>query len=179
MEPTAKTPAAHAALSARILDEGEIVIFAIKPSPWFVPLASWPVVLVAMLVAALAQTGDLASSLPQRTVFVLCVAVACVRVMMASAQWISRLYILTNLRVMRIRGIFQAEVFDCPLRRISSTRIDSTLGQRVLRLGNLEFDTYPDKPCDVDWLTISRPDEIKKMVDEAIAKVHSSGSRGA
>jgi uncharacterized membrane protein YdbT with pleckstrin-like domain len=171
-------PATRAAVSARLLDEGEIVIFAIKPSAWYVVLASWPVVFVAFLIAALAQTGDLASSLPQRTVFILCVAAACLRVMIAAAQWISRLYILTNLRVMRVRGIFQAEVSDCPLRRIEATRVDSTFGQRILRVANLEFITAADKPCDVDWLTISRVDEIKQLVDQAIAKVHGSAGPG-
>ena len=37
------------------------------------------------------------------------------RLMFAVLQWMSRLYVLTDMRILRLSGIFAPELFDCPL----------------------------------------------------------------
>ena len=42
--------------------------------------------------------------------------------MWALLQWTNRLYVLTDLRIVSITGVFNAQIFDCPLRKIARTQ---------------------------------------------------------
>jgi len=39
------------------------------------------------------------------------------RLMWAIQQWTARLYVLTDMRILRIAGVFNVSIFDCPLRK--------------------------------------------------------------
>src|SRR5690242_13114767 len=92
-------------LTRHLLRDGELVILILKPSIWFIPLSSLKfiaLVLVGML--ALRLFGD---HVPHPVVyFEAGVFLIAGRLMVAILQWTGRLYVLTDLRIARISGVF-------------------------------------------------------------------------
>jgi hypothetical protein len=170
-DPTQTLSVSASLVPAWMLDDGEIVILAIKPSPWFVLLASGPVVAFAL---ALAAAGFLAgrwfeSTLLGETVALLALLAGALRVVVAGLQWMGRLYVLTNRRILRLRGAVRVDVFQAPLHEIEDvslavTRLEGFIGN----VGSLFFG-FPDER-DPGWLFISQPLEVKAIIEEAVGK---------
>jgi hypothetical protein len=88
--------------------------------------------------------------------------------MWAVLQWMSRLYILTDLRIIRLSGVFTLDVFDCPLRKIARTRILYTVRERILGLGSVEIIPADENYPIGMWQTIARPVAINDQIVAAI-----------
>src|SRR5262245_46491126 len=97
------TLAADGLVPAQLLDGGEIIILALKPSLWFVPIVSLRWLALAVLLFACAQWSGLAGY--SWTLIQVALIIAFGRLGYAMLQWASRSYYLTNRRVMRIRGV--------------------------------------------------------------------------
>jgi hypothetical protein len=159
-------------LSAHILRDGELVLLILKPSIWYIPLSSLRFATAVIILAIFARlTND------QHVIGYIETATFLIagRVMWAVLQWMGRLYLLTDLRVVSLSGIFNVEIFDCPLRKIARTRLLRTMRERVLRLGSLEI-----IPCDEStpvsvWQTIARPAEVQLQVITAIRRAKHNG----
>ena len=157
------------------LDGGEIVVLAIKPSPWFVLFRSvrWLaaltfVVLALRLVPAAASWISTINQVGQAAA----VLVVVVNVM----QWVSRLYVLTNRRMMRFHGVWNIAIFEIPLTRIDGTTLHVAAYERLTRLGTIIFDT-PSEPIDVPrWSNIARPQEVQTNIDNAIRRAKNCAS---
>ena len=106
---------------AHLLDRDEIVILAVKPSLWFVLFVSARWLALAGVVIVLAALFDQPFMLDTLTLVEGALALAAARVGIALLQWASRLYVLTNRRVIRVRGILRVDVFECQLSRIQNT----------------------------------------------------------
>jgi hypothetical protein len=83
-------------------------------------------------------------------------------------QWMGRLYVLTDMRILRLSGVFNINIFDCPLRKVARTRVVRSMRERLLRLGSIEV-----TPCDADcppgiWNTIAKPDLVNDQIVAAI-----------
>lgn len=167
-------PAAEAEIASaeQILQGGEEIILAIKPSPWFVVLVSWPVLLAAAAVAgATYGAGEwLNAALPRGGIYLLCTAAAAIRLMVGSLQWMARLYMLTNLRVMRIRGVSQADIRVHLLQKIARTRCSASRGERIFGVGTLSFDVPGEDTAETAWVHISKPNEVEEAVNQAIRR---------
>lgn len=156
----------------RQLQDGEAIILAVKPSRWFVLLASWPVVLLALMVAgATWAAGEFYGAKEDpRLVVLVCSGVACTRVTIACFQWHARLYILTDRRVLRIRGILREDVYQCPLKDIRDLRLVVTLPERPLGVGTLLFQRDKPDNNEGDWFHLARPAEVERAVREALSR---------
>ncbi|MFW6132325.1 MAG: PH domain-containing protein [Planctomycetota bacterium] len=172
MSPSAEqaeaAPAAEALVPARLLDDGEAVLLAVKPSGWFVLLASWPVVLVAAAlgVAVYFAEGVLPAAHP--AAMLVCTAAALLRLVLACLQWLGRVYVLTDKRILRIRGIARLDVVQCPLHKIDRTDLVATRGERFFALGTLTFLAEGLSADASAWVNLARPHDVKAVVDEAI-----------
>lgn len=156
----------------KLLDAGEVVILAIKPSFWFVLLNSFPALAAA---AGVALVGYVFAKLgvewmTPKVVLTICAAIALAKVLASCIQWAGRLYILTNVRIMRVRGVLRADVFQCPLRQITATRLVATLPEKVLAVGSLCFEVRDNTTQETAWLHIAQPAEIHEIVREAIRR---------
>ncbi len=162
---------------AHLLDGGEVVLFAIKPSLWFVLFASvrWLVVLAAAIGMApwlATASGWTSGSLIAKAAL----ALAAARVGFAVLEWASRLYVLTNRRVMRIRGIFNIHLFECSLLKIENTGVLLTWYQRLFGLGTVSFATAGTGPYAATWEHVAHPLEVHEQIRAAIGRAR--GSRG-
>lgn len=173
MTPTADAaPAAGSVKTANaqeLLHEGETIILAVKPSAWMPVLSSCPVLLVAVLVACGAIVADhMAVGVPAHMVLLACVAVACVRLMIACGHWMGCLYVLTSRRVLSIEGLTRVVIDECPLSRISAARLSATTGERMLSLASLLFENASGEPMETTWPCLANPAEVQEAVNQAI-----------
>lgn len=162
--------------AVQLLDGGEIVEFSIKPSLWFILLSSLKVVVAALAMAAgvaiIALSGD---GWTQRSAvfFAGILFVALVRVLIGSLQWASRVYVLTNRRAMRVSGVLDVSVVDCPLARISAAHVRMTISHRLLRLGTIRMTPADDRLPTVNWEHVARPAMIHERLVRAIHRAQS------
>ncbi len=161
---------------AHLLSGGEIVVLAIKPSLLFVLFRSFRwIVAVALLIALGYSLAGHVGWLNARGMVRFAALLALIPVVVALLQWFSRLYVLTNRRVMRIRGIFNVNVFECPLSRIQNTFLTLALYERVFRLGSIAFATAGTGGVEAVWENIAHPLEIHERVRNAVRRAQNSG----
>jgi hypothetical protein len=171
------TPLAAAELvPEHLLDGDEIVLFAIKPSLWFVVFTSarWLAGLIVVLCLARwieALVPGINRPLLARAVL----ALAGARVGFAVLEWASRSYVLTNRRVMRIRGIFNITIFECALLQIQNTFLTLTWYERLLGLGSISFATAGSGTAEATWSTVAHPLEVHEQVRAAINRARGQG----
>ena len=168
-----KEPGRHSIddlLPSDLLGSDEAVILAIKPSPWTVVFLSFRLVAVAMGAAVLTMLVGPALELGRMATIIIevCALVAVGRVAFAVLQWLSRTYVLTTKRVIRIRGVFTIDIFQCALVRIQNTFLVLTLLQRLLNLGNIELTTAGTGSVEAIWRHCKDPLGVHQQLLHAI-----------
>lgn len=165
---------------AQLLQGGEVVILAIKPSVWYIVLVSWPVlataVLLPLLMMVAMRTFNVAGQVLLGTASSLCTLAAILRIGLAIYQWTGRLYVLTNLRIMRIRGLAHMDVFDCPLIKIAKVLPSQMMIEKPLELGSLLFELRGETDQaaaaqEHSWNHIARLNEVYSIVSETIRRL--------
>ncbi|MCK4658954.1 MAG: PH domain-containing protein [Phycisphaerae bacterium] len=158
-------------LPVDLLDGGEVVILALKPSLWFVLFdsAKWMVAGVVLIVGAALAGGRMEGvsylTLAQGTMLV----VAC-RVAVALLRWVSRFYVLTDRRVLRIHGVLRANILDIALTDIINTRVTALWHERLAGLGTLRFACQSAEQNNTSWCHLAKPDEVHSQVRRAIER---------
>jgi membrane protein YdbS with pleckstrin-like domain len=152
------------------LQEGEEILYQAYPSR--VPLLP-PLTLAA--VAALA--GLVGWNLSQQVwVLVLAGAVVAVALVMALARYVRLAachYVLTDRRLLRLRGILSQSSMDSYLDKINNVEHHQTLWGRLLGYGDVEIDTASESGAEV-FPQISQPLAFKRAVDAATAAYHAT-----
>lgn len=176
VEPASAAAIAADVVPAHLLDGGEIVVLAIKPSLWFILLVSkrW-IAGAALVLAAASLAGKTALTLP---IMQLAVGLLIGRLLWATMQWSTRLYVLTNRRIMLIRGVFNVQLFECALTRLQNTWMTFSLAERILRLGSIHLSTAAgaDAGGTATWKTVARPIEVHEHIRAAIGRASSRGN---
>jgi uncharacterized membrane protein YdbT with pleckstrin-like domain len=164
-------------LPAHLLDGGEIVILAIKPSLWFIIFSSARWLITMGVVAALA--GFIGRHIPQLnspTIIQGASVLAAARLGLAVLQWVSRLYVLTNRRIMRLTGILNVDLFECPLTKIQNTYLSLAWYERVTGLGTISFATAGTGGVEASWANVNNPLELHERVRSAIHRAQHPGN---
>jgi hypothetical protein len=165
----AVTAAPLAALLTRhIIQDGEIILLILKPSIWFIILSMLRFAAFIAIIMLAAIVFDDRFPGPARTYVEIGTFLIVARLMWAILQWMSRLYILTDMRIIRLSGVFTLNVFDCPLRKIARTRILYTMSDRILRLGSIEIIPSDENYLIGLWQTIRHPLAINDQIVAAI-----------
>jgi len=175
MTPSAKSAAiagSQALVPERLLDQGEVVILAIKPSAWFVLVYSWPIIAVAGALAAASYIAQASFQLDVRpsVVLLVCAIMVVLQLFVACCQWVGRLYVLTNIRIMRVRGIFRVDLFQVHLKNVAEVVLTTNLPEKALAIGSLYFKVPNSTADEPGWLHISRPAETHEIVRDAVMR---------
>lgn len=169
-EPANLLAEADALVPDELIQDGEVILLAVKPSRWHVLLASWPVLVLAGVVigATVAASRFFEAAVNERMVALICSAIACTRVTIACFQWLGRLYVLTDRRVIRLRGVFRQDVFQRPLKQLQRLQVTATPPERLVGIGSLlfEFDT-PGPRGEGDWTHLVEVREVHQAVADA------------
>jgi hypothetical protein len=171
----AAAPSLAALLTGHILHDGELVILILRPSLWFIVLQSLPAAAVVLLMAIIAAVADGHVTRHDRSYVAAALLLISARLMWSTLQWMGRLYILTDLRILRISGVFTIDLFDCPLRKVATTTLTALPGERLLGVGSIVIEPKMELVEPGVWQTIAQPREIHEKVVATIARAKQNG----
>jgi len=168
-EANSKPIAAVDVVPPHLLDGGEIVILAIKPSLWFIIFSSarW-LAAVLLIIITSKWLGEWIRPLNSLQIIQGALVLAAARLAFGVLQWVSRLYVLTNRRIMRLTGIINIDLFECPLTKIQNTYLTLAWYERITRLGTISFATAGTGGVEASWANANNPLELHERVRSAI-----------
>jgi hypothetical protein len=162
-------------LAGHILRDGEVILLLLRPSRWYILLTSLRFLAAVAILMTLAVIFDDKLGFLSRQYFDLGIFAMSCRLMWATLQWMGRLYVLTDMRILRLSGVFTVNVFDCPLRKVARTILEGTLAERLLRLGSIVIVPQDeDKPLGT-WRIISQPRQVHEQILAAINRARHNG----
>lgn len=153
-----------------LLNGSEIIILAIKPSLWCVLLECGRWLGVLLLIAVAAGLAERMSWLSgqMRLLLAACLVAMAVRLAYGLLRWQSRVYILTNLRVLRIRGLMRVEMFQCYLLRLKDVTLSVSMAERILGLGTIGLVSESSDGPTACWSNVRNPERVRRQILDAI-----------
>ncbi|MEO0586805.1 MAG: PH domain-containing protein [Planctomycetota bacterium] len=166
-----------AVLPSHLLDGGETVLLLLKPSLLFVVLAPLRTLTTLVVFTVLLAAADayLTAAVYRDEIFLVGMAAIGLRLFWQFLEWLSRAYVLTDRRLIRVRGVLTVQILECPLPRIQHTELVRILREQLFGLGTLAFTTAGTGAIDAAWEMINRPGEVQQEVVRAIRRY---GGRG-
>ncbi len=172
------SPSLATLLASHILRDGELVLLILKPSFWFVLLSSLRFIAIVLILAMAAKVFDTHLPGPNRNYQETAVTIIGVRLLWATLQWMGRLYILTDLRILCVWGVFNIELFDCPLRKVARTRLVRGLADQAVAVGSIEIIPQDESSPFGVWQTVGRPKKVHEQILATISRAKQGGSCG-
>jgi uncharacterized membrane protein YdbT with pleckstrin-like domain len=165
-------------IPSHLVDEGEQIIFAVKPSLWFIFF--YPARVIALVAAALVASRYYPHLSEQVSRYIMQIGAVIIflQLLFAFLEWVSRLYVLTDRRVMRIRGIFNIDIFEAPLVKIQNTYLTFALHERLFGLGTILIATAGTAWIEASWLNVNQPRELHERLRAAIREAHRRWTNG-
>lgn len=157
-------------MSGQLLRDGEIVLLMIRPSRWFILLSSLKFLAVIAILMSLAVIYDERLRFLSRSYIDAGVFAMSARLMWATLQWMGRLYILTDRRILRVAGVFAVDVFECPLRKVARTILDCTFREKLCRIGSIVIIPEEERSPLGTWRMVSRPAQVHERIVAAISR---------
>jgi hypothetical protein len=160
------------ALPKDLIDDGEIVILLLRPSPLYVVLSSLGgLVMIALITFALAYLARLPwVGWSDRQAFMLGFGLAGLRLGWQMLEWGSRMYVLTDRRIITRGGVLRVVVFHTQLKNIQHTSVFASVRERVAGLGTIGFATAGSDTFEAFWTMIRQPFAVHRIVVDAIRR---------
>lgn len=161
-----------AALARDLLEPDEIVILLLRPSLWYVPLSALASLgLIALATFALAYMSRLPwAGWNDVQVFALGAGLAALRLCWQVMDWLSRVYVLTDRRIVTRGGVVRLSVYQAPLKNIQHTAVFAGMRERLFGLGTVGVATAGSDTFDSLWVMISQPHHVHRTVAEAVRR---------
>jgi hypothetical protein len=162
-------------LTRHIVRDGEIILLTLKPSLWTIFFSTLPAVGLALIIMIGARLWA------QHHVHIgveIGMMLIAGRAAWAVLSWTGKLYLLTDMRIVRIAGVFTPQIHDIPLRKVARTRLTASVRERLWRLGSIEIIPESDHwPWSV-WQTIPHPRQIDETIRRTVARAKQGGCHG-
>ena len=178
-ETGADEAAARAAgmLPAELLQPGEIIVLLLKPSPWFILLA--PLRTLTGIVV-LAMAVDIANSylslgMSRQNTLLAALTLLLFRLFWQFLEWLSRVYVLTDRRIITVAGVIRVRVFETSLQNIQHTSMLFSLRERLLGLGTIAFATAGTAISETFWLMITSPLTVHQKIIQTLSRYSNRG----
>lgn len=160
------------------LHPGERVLYAGHPS-WrstldFYVKGLLAVALVALVVAVISGLGE---GGPAEGLVTLVAVIGVALVLLAGfLRRVATSYTITNRRLHIKRGIVSRTIQETRLARVQNVNYHQGVLQRVLQIGDVDFDTAAGEDYNFVFTGVSEPDEVVRMVDRATGASPASPS---
>ncbi|MEX0777626.1 MAG: PH domain-containing protein [Phycisphaeraceae bacterium] len=163
-------PRITALLPPQLLQGGELIILLLKPSPWFIILESLRTLTALMMLLVIAWVLAKYDLLPmgQRDVVLAGIAIGGLRLFWQFLEWLSRVYVLTDRRIIRVRGVLRVHVFECPLKQVQHTTAIYSVPERLVGLGTIGFATAGTAVTEAYWQMVAKPLQVHQTVVETL-----------
>jgi hypothetical protein len=172
-EAPAATAAEQKAAAAVALRDDEIIQLSIRPSPWSILVNSCKLIIAMMLLAAalvIYSQGQPALGASIALLGTLLVAFS--GVLIATLQWATHLYVLTNRRVMRFGGIFSVSVVELGLTQVGDAQVRPAWYRPWLHMASIGIVPRGDGQGEMLWEHVARPDEVQEILIRAIRRAN-------
>jgi len=153
------------------LSPGERVIFQGHPS-WRAILGFY---LKGILVAAIAGFLFKLFGAGSGTVFLVVLVIVGLTVLAGFVKRVATTYTITDRRLNIKRGIVSREVQETRLERVQNVNYSQSVYQRVMQIGDVDFDTAAGDDYNFVFAGVADPGEVVHRVDQATG----AGSAGA
>lgn len=172
---------AAAMLPADLLHDDEIIILMLRPSVLYVILNSiTSLALIGLLTFLLAYLARFSTPLVLWTdaeAFVIGAMLVTLRLAWQTLDWFSRVYVLTDRRIIRRMGVLRVAIFQADLKMIQHTSVFRRVRERAFGLGTIGFATAGSDVYEAFWVMIAQPFRVHKTVVEAIRRYGKPGKR--
>lgn len=161
-----------AILPAELLQPGEVIILLLKPSLWYLLLAPLRTLLMIVLLSfAVFYLCDYVSlPISKHDVLIAGGGLFGLRVFWQFLNWLSRIYVLTDQRVIRVKGVFHVEIFEAPLKKLQHTQMTFLVRERIFGLGSIHFSTAGTDFTEASWEMINHPLEAHQTIIRTMNK---------
>ncbi len=173
-----------------LVPPGERVVYHARPSVWYILIRGLPDALpgVVLLVLVLVLRGaivGLAGGLDRELaavvdrvlgrlalLFLLYVAA---RLIWAALDWFCRKYVMTDARLVALRGVLHTVRFDLPHRRVQHLAVTRSLLERVFGVGTIAAASAGTDAHEIVWRSVARPDDALRAVRARVDQVARAG----
>ncbi len=151
------------------LGPGESVIFEGHPS-WrsildFYVKGAVALVIIAALVALVARV--LGDEIDWTLVGIVLVVGAAIGLLAGFIKRVATRYTITTRRLNVKHGIVARDVQETRLERVQDVRYSQSVLQRLLQIGDVDFDTAADDPTSFVFAGVANPGEVVELVHSA------------
>jgi len=162
------------------LGPGERVLFEGHPS-WRAILdfylKGFALTAVVCLLVALA-TGVIGDETNSGLVVLIAIAGVGITVLVGFIKRVATSYTITNRRLHIKRGIVSRTIQETRLERVQNVNFTQSVVQRVLQIGDVDFDTAAGDDYNFVFAGVAEPAEVVSQVDEATRSLGSTGGLG-
>jgi uncharacterized membrane protein YdbT with pleckstrin-like domain len=155
------------------LSPGEQVIFQGHPS-WRAILGFYlKGLVVAAVIGAIAKLVGASST----TVFLIVLVVLGLTVLIGFVKRVATTYTITTRRLNIKRGIISREIQETRLERVQNVNYRQSVYQRVMQIGDVDFDTAATDDYNFVFVGVADPGEVVHSVDQATGAA-AAGTHG-
>ena len=166
------TPIPKTIWAEKVLHDDEEIILLIKPHQWNIFLSSLPMLLslaiVSLAINYLHASGNFISDSLYNLMIFICMIAGIVQVFAATIAWNAKFYVLTNRRVLLIKGAIYLQITDCDLKLIKSIEVAKIGFEKFTKLGTVRIEVRDNPYLEIDWINLADPDDIKNKICQAI-----------
>jgi len=173
--PTVSNPVS-ALITGQVLRDGELIILLLRPSRWFILLTSLRFLGIVALMMALIVIFDDKIHGPRRQYFEAGALLMLGRLTWGVLHWMGRLYILTDMRIIRLSGVFNVDIFDCALRKVARTLLEVSFQERLCRIGTIAIIPQDEEVPIAHWQMVSHPRKVHEQIMATISRAKQGGS---
>jgi dephospho-CoA kinase len=154
----------------KYLPADERVALSLRPSLLFIIIRPfWAILLIVLTAAGLHYAGRaLDEPMLARASLWVGWGLALLMFVWQAVEWLSRLYVLTDRRLIAIGGVLRQEIADVPLRKVRNIVVVRSLADRLLGLGTLGAATAGTDDYELVWAHLNRPHEVMRTVRGAV-----------
>ncbi|MEE9404620.1 MAG: PH domain-containing protein [Algisphaera sp.] len=163
---------AGALLPRDLLQPGEIIVLLVKPSALYIALSCLKsltlIVLLTVLGVSIARATDTHDLAQQLAIGGLVLLLA--RLAWQFFEWLSRVYVITDQRIITVSGVLQVRVFEAPLKQIAHSELFFSLRERLFALGTLVFSTAGTARSEAAWEMVANPLDVHAKVVKTLKR---------
>ena len=167
-----------------LVPPGERVVVDARPSVWYILIRGLPdalpglvVLVVVWLLRGLAVATAGAIDRDLAALFDVwlgramggAVIYMVLRLVWAALDWFCRRYVMTDARLVALRGVVRTVRFDLPLRRVQHLAVSRSLLERIFGVGTIAAASAGTDQHEIVWRSVARPDAalsaVRKRVD--------------
>jgi len=105
-------------------------------------------------------------------------AIVAITVLAGFIKRVATTYTITDRRLNIKRGIVARKVQETRLQRVQNVNFSQSVFQRLMQVGNVDFDTAAGDDYNFVFAGVSEPEEVVEQVDQATHKPQASGAEG-